>query len=368
MLHSLIINNLRNIHALQCEFHPKLTIFHGANGSGKSSILEAIHLLALGRSFRARHNKHMVQYQQPELSVSGKLLDVSRLTHTVGMIRSLDNKNTVHFDGDPVQNSSLLAQNLPLQMLEPQSFELLSGSPDARRQYIDWGVFHVEHDFYAVWRKVQRIIKQRNALLKKACRYADLAIWDKELAAQGEVLHQMRDAYVSRLVPVLNQMLQTMAPEFAHALHLKYSRGWSQQLSLREALEKHFPHDSITGYTHIGPQRATMQVLHDGQPAYQVLSKGQQKCVVCALRLGQSIIFDQEKPDTPCLFLIDDLSAELDSQNQQRFATILLELKNQVFATCINPSHLQAFTQQQPDHKMFHVEHGIIHESTTVLA
>ena len=152
MLQTLSIQNMRNIDTLHCELHPKMTIFHGANGSGKSTILEAIHLMALGRSFRSRQNKHMIQHQQPELSLIGKTTASNHLNHTIGMTRSQDNKNAVHFDGDPIANSSVLAQNLPLQLLEPQSFELLSGSPDTRRQYLDWGVFPVAPSFFDSWR------------------------------------------------------------------------------------------------------------------------------------------------------------------------------------------------------------------------
>ena len=349
---------MRNIDELHCSMHPKLTIFHGINGSGKSTILEAIHMIALGRSFRTRHNKHLIQYDTQQLAVTAKTIEANKFTHTIGLTKSINNLNCVHFDGEPISHLSLLAQHLPLQLLEPQSFELLSGSPENRRHYLDWGVFHVEHAFYDHWRKVQRIIKQRNALLKQNCSYQQIAIWDAELIQHGEILNKMREDYIERLLPQLTQMLHAMIPDAAKLLHLKYMRGWSQQLSLSAALQKHFDHDKATGYTHVGPHRATVQMQYHGHPAHLVLSKGQQKCVVCAMRLAQSIVFDEDHPNTPCLFLIDDLAAELDAQNQTRFADILMKQGNQIFATCITPGQLESFIAGEANHQMFHVEHG----------
>ncbi len=359
MLQTLSIQHTRNLTDVSCHLHPKLNIFCGANGSGKSSILEAIHLLGLSRSFRSRHNKHIIQYEQEQMVIVGKLLARNKLVHTIGLTRSQDNKNVAHLDGDVILNSSTLAQHLPLQLLEPQSFELLNGSPNTRRQFIDWGVFHVEHQFYDSWRKVQRIIKQRNAMLKQSCKLKDVAIWDQELITHGEHLDQFRLQYLDRLKPLIHNMLEKLAPNLIDSLDMKYARGWNQQISLSEALAKHFPQDSLKGYTHVGPHRATMQIIYHGQPAHLLLSKGQQKCVVCSLRLAQSVLFDQHH-DIPCLFLMDDLAAELDQTHQARVAEILLGLDNQIFATCIDPKYLCAFTDKQPEHTMFHVEHGCV--------
>lgn len=367
MLQKLTIKNVRNISEASCHFHHKLTVFQGPNGAGKSTVLEAIHLACMGRSFRSRHNKHIIQHDQNELFVVAQLLTNNQLQQKIGITKTLHNKNSAHLNGEPVVNSATLAQAMPLQLLEPQSFELLSGSPDTRRQYLDWGVFHVEHSFYPCWKNVQRIIKQRNAMLKQQTSAKEFDAWDQDLIQMGEQLHLLRSNYVEALTPILDKLLEVLAPSLANNLTFKYQRGWSAQLSLGEALAKHFQHDSATGYTHVGPHRASMQLHYQNQPAQMILSKGQQKCLVWALRLAQSQLFDQTHR-SPCLFLIDDLAAELDPHNQARFADLLLSMDNQIIATCIDPAHLKPFTDRQPDHAMFHVEHGIVNPVSSAVS
>lgn len=356
MLQKITIHALRNLNHFSETLHPKLNVICGDNGSGKSSILEAIHLLGLGRSFRARQAKHMIQHEASAYGVTGDLITPQGLTLTISIQRtrtSEGGQSTVN--GDPIQSLSELAQHLPLQLLEPQSFELLSGSPETRRQFMDWGVFHHQASFLEAWQKVQRLIKQRNAMLKQQASYHALSAWNHELVRHGQELDHMRLAYLEALQPYLENILIELIPEMQQSLRLKYHQGWSQQQSLAEALEQHFHTDSLKGYTQVGPHRASVQLTYKKQPAQHILSKGQQKCVVTALKLAQTELFHATSQQ-PCLFLLDDLAAELDHRFQSRIAKRLLKLPFQLFVTCIEKTHLQGFFETNPDHHTLQLE------------
>lgn len=351
MLQQLTIHALRNLNHFSEQLHPKLNLICGENGSGKSSILEAIYLLGLGRSFRARQAKHMIQHEASALGVTGEIKTPEGLTHNIKIKRTRNKEgNESKINDHTIASLSELAQHLPIQLLEPQSFELLSGSPETRRQFMDWGVFHHEHDFFQTWQKVQRLIKQRNAMLKQQASQSALSVWNQELVRYGQQLDLMRLTYLEAITPYLDMILSELIPEMHHAITLKYYQGWSHSQSLEEALHQHFVGDSMKGYTQVGPHRASVQLTYKKQPAQQILSKGQQKCVVTALKLAQTELFHATSQQA-CLFLLDDLAAELDHRFQARIAERLFQLPFQLFVTCIEKDHLKGFFQNTPEHQ-----------------
>ncbi len=220
---------------------------------------------------------------------------------------------------------------------------------------MDWGVFHHQIDFFETWQKVQRLIKQRNAMLKQQASESALSVWNQELVRHGQALDTMRLAYLEALTPYLESILADLIPEMHKSLTLKYHQGWSHSQTLDEALKQHFHTDSLKGYTQVGPHRASVQLTYKKQPAQLTLSKGQQKCVVTALKLAQTELFHATSQQ-PCLFLLDDLAAELDHRFQARIAERLLALPFQLFVTCIEQSHLKGFFADNPDFHSLQLE------------
>ena len=144
---SIDISNLRNLSSVQIEPDPCLNCFTGDNGAGKTSILEALAVLSKGRSFRAGQITSLIGPEQPYFQVVSKIESQSGKQHRVGMERRKDGWSARH-NGEDVSQLSDLTGLLPYVLLEPGSHTLISGPPEGRRKYLDWGVFHVKHSFY----------------------------------------------------------------------------------------------------------------------------------------------------------------------------------------------------------------------------
>lgn len=355
-LQKLSIRQLRNITSIDMQPGSGINIIHGANGSGKTSILEAIHLLGLARSFRSAHLKTLIQQGTDTTTVFGHLSN----RVNIGISRSLKGSGEIRIDGKTVKGAAPLAQQLPIQLFNPDTFRILEGSPASRRQFIDWGVFHVEHPFLGHWRLARKALQQRNALLKRGAAKEELMPWTHSFTEQSEAVDSLRAEYLERLLPHVNRVLASLLPD-AGVIRFRYERGWDPGEDLGIVLTAAVDRERRYGYTLHGFHRAELRILMDrtGQDAAEILSRGQQKLVVCALKIAQGMLLQSEN-DTGCIYLIDDLPSELDVQNRERLCKIIEQLQSQVFITCIEPESLGSPWSEDLEMRSFHVKHGRI--------
>jgi DNA replication and repair protein RecF len=345
------IRNLENIEIADCG---SVNIFTGANGSGKTSILESLFFLARARSFRSNKLNPVINHLASRCIVFGKLQNQS----TIGVMRSRNDKQLFKINGNPVNSSSQLADLLPLQLINADSFSLLEGGPRVRRQFLDWGVFHVEQDFLFYWRRIQKAIKHRNSLLRRGRMVREeLLSWDAELVLCANAVDSMRSTYIRQLKPhflyLLDALVDLEKPE------ILYRRGWADNLSLEQSLEKDWDRDLQHLLTHSGPHRADIEIRVGGKHAEDVLSRGQEKLLACALRLAQGVLLHELKGKT-CIYLVDDLPAELDKHHRKALCHQLSAMSSQVFVTATEPESLSDCWPTGPDTKWFHVEQGRI--------
>ena len=354
-LSRLQISQIRNLKSVKLEGLKRVNVFYGRNGSGKTSVLEGIHMLGMARSFRGSV-KSLVTHGEHHCTVFGAL---SPGNTTLGVQRSRSGEVKIKIAGSPVRTVAELVEYLPLQVINSDSFDLLTGSPGARRQYLDWGVFHVEHRFFEQWQRFQRGIKQRNQLLRRGKMLSEeLSAWTNKLAGSGESLNQYREAYFNLLTPRFKHIMTQLAPSL-EGLELRYRRGWDKQLSYQQALDNSVSTDLEQGYTHVGPQRADIRVSINGHLASDTLSRGQQKLVVCGLKLAQGQLM-AETGRGHCTYLVDDLPSELDREHCALVCQQLAAMKASVFITCVHKKDIEKSwpAKEQQDLAMFHVEHG----------
>lgn len=360
-INQLSVSGLRNLEPVTLDFSAKINIIYGLNGSGKSSLLEAIYFLSLARSFRSSKIQSLIQHNLDETLVFAQLQTPDANLNTakkIGIRRSRAGELEIRINEQNVKTVAQLARAIPLQLLNSDSFLLLEGAPRFRRQFLDWGVFHVEHSFHAHWSRMQTSLKQRNSWLRHAIIDSQqLAAWDREFCASSEEIDQLRQRYISQLKPVFEQTLAALIqlPE----LVISYYRGWDKHNDLQRVLKSNFERDKKLGYTQAGPQRADIRIKVAGHNATDILSRGQQKLVVCALKLAQGYLL-AEQMQQKCIYLIDDLPAELDKQHRIALSRLLEDLDCQAFITGTDKKPLIEGWQKDTPVTMFHVEHGRI--------
>ena len=344
------VTDLRCIEHAQLNVAPGLTLLWGDNGSGKTSLLEAIFLLGRGRSFRTRNTERLIQRGKNHLQVIGRVADPGGRESAVGFEASRT-ATIARIAGRSAQSLAELSQVFPVQVIEPGVHRLVEEAGYRRRRWMDWAVFHVEPQFIDTWVRYTRALKQRNAALK--IEEGQASAWDPELARLGEVIAESRRLFVSRLEPYWQEAVTALS---GLAVDLHYLRGWGQDQTLAEALASSRPRDDARHLTHAGPHRADIAIQLHGRPAREVLSRGQQKLVAVAMTLAQLRLLQDLTQTTPTL-LLDDPAAELDGGRLQRFIGEVLKLKCQLVVTSLQAESRLFGTPE----RTFRVVQGRVH-------
>lgn len=352
-LKSLEINQFRNLLSVQLEPDAGLNIITGDNAAGKTSLLEAIFYLSYGRSFRSSQIKHLISNDTDLFRLIATLDDgISRLG-----IERKTNEQKIRVNQSTVTRLSELSTLIPVIALHPDSHQLISAGPEHRRQFLDWGVFHVEHHFLGAWKKYRKALNQRNASLRSHQSYKLCSLWNTELIEHASVIENSRLSYLDQITSHMELLSHTLFPQ--HEIDISYKRGWPVDISYEDYLIQNLHRDRDKGFTQSGPHRADLKISVDGQSAQSSISRGQQKKLVCLLKIAQLIHFSNQSARR-CILLFDDLPAELDKSNQDKILSILSDLDIQLFISAITAD--QITHKFWPKHKVFHVEHGEVEE------
>lgn len=356
----LSVQGLRNLQAVDIQPGKGINLICGANASGKTSLLEALHILALARSFRTQKLTSIITSGREACQLFARITTEAGGSIPLGMSRRLDGDHEMRLNGENLRSTSELAMLLPVQVIAPSGMGLLEASPSVRRQFLDWGVFHSDQRFYSLWKQAQRLLKQRNSALKCGTINASVrASFEPGMVQVAEQLDELRKAYIEALQPLFLASLKRLVdiPD----LQVSYYRGWNRDKDLQLVLDETLERDQALGYTQRGPQRADIRFTIDGINAAERLSRGQQKLVTIALRLAQGQLLGESADGrSKCLFLVDDLAAELDWQHRQQVCQQLVELQTQVFVTAVNKAELATAWPADTDLTCFAIEQGAI--------
>ena len=355
-LSSLELSSFRNIERAQLSLASAINLIWGENGSGKTSLLESIHLLATGKSFRTSLVDPMIMDSAPESVIFAKTEEST----TIGLSKPRNQKHRLKLNNEAQKNWDEVARALPIQVLDSSSFQLLEGGPKARRRFMDWGVFHVKPQFVEQWRRSRKALANRNRLLK-AQRFdeAQMQAWDRELSLAAAQIDEARKSYMDELLPIFEAVFHELCGALADDLSIAYKSGWEEGTDLYDQLQLNRSQDIKYGSSQIGPHRADIEIKQGRRKALELLSRGQQKLLVCSLKIAQGKLLS-EVMDQQCIYLVDDLPAELDSENRGKVMTHLRGLGSQLFVTCVDRSALDLSGLEGLKVATFHVERGII--------
>ena len=350
---SLKCTDFRCIECAELDFAAGNNLIYGPNGSGKTSVLEAIAYLGRGRSFRGATTRQLVRHGQNEFVLFGR---VERAGRKIGIgVRNSAAGLEVHTNGEKRASTAALAEALPLQVIDPDVHKLVAGGPEDRRRFVDWIAFHVEHSYLELWRRFRRTLKQRNAALRRGASANDLRGWDKEMVELGLAVDNVRRRMLDHTRPAF---LATGEALLGTAIDFEYYRGWPADLSLAEAMTGAIQRDQQAGASQVGPHRADIRLKLNDRQARKMVSRGQQKLLACAMILAATEEV-QKHLEWPLLLLLDDPAAELDGASLQRLMDAVRRLGCQVIATTLEADR-ELFADKP---SLFHVEHGSIQAS-----
>ena len=349
------IRSLRILDSVKVEFSPGVNLLVGSNGSGKSSLLEAIHILGSGRSFRSHRLRDVVTYGRSSLHIVGRTLGDDGSTETIGIEHSPDGLR-IRRDGVDVKASSELATLLPTVTVTPDTHRLVTDGADLRRRIIDRLLFHVEPTYLGHYQRYRRALRQRNAAIRDDLGDEELGGWDAELATAGEQLTAQRVECLERALPAMKEIVTKLV---GLPIDIRFYRGWESAVSLAEACEHSLTSDRQRGYTQMGPHRADLRFTIAGHPLQRSLSRGEIKLFVTAVSVAQarnlaSIL------GRPPVVLVDDLASELDADSRARCLAELNATGAQLFLTAVPGHGLDG--DDTISGCLFHVEQGRIVE------
>lgn len=359
MLTHLTLSCFRNITSAELVPASKLNLILGENGSGKTSLLEAIFMLSMGRSFRSRSLKHAIQLKQRQLILFTRANDNTPIglqyDHAQGLLIRLNNA--------PLKKLSELVAYMPLQFIPANCHQFFELGPRYRRKMVDWGVFHVEHTFNLHWQSYKKILQQRNAAIRQHKPDNEITLWDKQLIIHGQKITEQRRIYLEQLTNAFLPFFEKLCPELSSVkFSLRFNRGWNKDEEYGEHLKNNLQRDRALGYSRSGPHAADWSLRIDGYDPYEMLSRGQQKLFFLALSMAQITLVSYHLADNTSLLLIDDLSSELDWNHQKTVIEAIRELPVQAFITSTNNDISTLIIGEKE--KVFHVKHGMVAASS----
>jgi DNA replication and repair protein RecF len=346
----LIVRDVRNLESIDWQPVDGLNVLVGPNGGGKTSLLEAVHLAAVGRSFRTRDTDLLIRQGCKELNVGAWFKGGDGPLRHVRLQRD-SGGSRIYVDQQPLRSASELARMVPVLALSQDGLVRFKSSRGERRAVLDWGLFHVEPSFHSAWSRYRQSLAHRNAALRT--RQPD-APWLDLMAETGEALSVARVDYVGRLQHRLDDIVRRLGLDFTITIALH--RGWREGVSLSQYWADSRDRDRVVGYTMGGPHRANLVAHVDKKLGFDHLSAGQAKLVYLAVRLAQLEHFMGRWPQAEAVVFFDDLAAELDDQHLEAVLRLLSDDRLQRFVT--SPNRLDELDVSSG--AVFHVEHGTV--------
>jgi DNA replication and repair protein RecF len=347
-LHRLHLRHFRNYRDREIVFSAPKTIILGANAQGKSNLLEAIEILSTLKSHRVSRDRDLVFSGESESKISAQ---ITRKHGSIDLALSLQTKGrrTATVNGENLKRQIDFLGILNAVEFSALDLDLVRGNPESRRNWIDSLLFQIEPVYAHILHEYQRVVKQRNSLLRQAEQRtldpAELETWNHQLISTGTKVIRRRQRIIDRLAPIA-RMWHTKISKNAEILTIDYApnivaidntpeaiyQAFIDRLNLRRVAEQSL------GNTLVGPHRDEIELTIDDTPAKAYGSQGQQRTLVLALKLAELELIEQIVGEPP-LLLLDDVLAELDLTRQDRLLSVIEDR----FQTLITTTHLGGF-------------------------
>ncbi len=323
-------------------------------------MLEAIAILSRGQSFRGARARDVIQRGMSSFEVVGVIGRDGR--QIVIGVRGAPSEVWGRINGVDAARKASLSEAFATLVFEPRSVELGVGPPEVRRRVLDWGCFYHDPAFYPVWGHYARVLRQRNAWLRRfgsghSTATDELKVWDQELSAAAAKLTDIRRRYAGLLATILEE--RKGDARISDRWSVAFRQGWPEGVTLGEVLAGQRAGDLKAGYTRYGAHRADVVFRLNDELDASAASRGQLRTLAVQVLVAQTALFRSVHGVAPTL-LVDDLGAELDDRRLNQAIRWLLASEAQVFVTSAQP--MRRLAMDGAVTRMFHVEQGRVTE------
>jgi DNA replication and repair protein RecF len=341
IIRNLKIHYLRSFKYLDINLNPDVNFIVGLNGSGKTTFLEAIYLLSTGHSFKTRDVSPLITYDFNQLTIHARFTS----DNTISISKQYKKPTLAKINHQPCSSAAELSKKMPVLLYYPTSFETIDAGPSARREMMNWGMFHVKHEFHPLWKQYKRALKQRNLALLNSKTRQDMLAWDKPLVEIAESLHLIREEYFKLWLEVFEYEQNKIG---IANITLDYEKGWDRKKQYRNyisVLDANYEQDKYKKNTQYGPHQADIIIHQDNKKAKQHLSRGQQKVLILILKCSQTKMMPEN-----CIYLFDDVKAELDQYNYEKIIEYIIELSGQKIITSLEKKEIEMYENKSTFH------------------
>jgi DNA replication and repair protein RecF len=356
-IRTLRLTNFRNFGDITVEFGERRNVILGGNAEGKTNVLDAVHILGVGRSHRERREANLVKFGEEFYRIEG-VFDQKGVKTVIEVAFGAEGKR-IRINGKEARGSDLIGLAAVV-ITCPDDIGLVKGSPLGRRRFIDIAMCQMNRGYLRDLQQYYRVLAQRNMLFRKGGESRagrDAAVWDKGLVDAGEKVVGERVEFLKMLSPMVKADYNTISGELVEISVAYQPRGYRIEGTrgiadgLRAAMEKNRENEAARGYSLVGPHVDDFSFLIGGRDMRQFGSEGEQRTAVLALRCAEARAIE-ERLEKPPIVLLDDVFAELD-ENRSAALISLIARFDQIILTASRSSPLGAENVRR-----IHVERG----------
>jgi len=346
------VKNFRNHANTKLEFSKGVNILVGDNAQGKTNLLEAIYLTCVGRGWRTRKDKEMINFAAEHATVkTATAKNFGDINVEVNIPKQ--NKKTIKINNIPIQKMGELMGQVNCVFFSPDELRLIKEAPSDRRRFLDIDISQIDKTYFYSLLRYHKILAQRNALLKSGSNddiSSGLEIWDKELAKAGAYIIKKRIEFLELLKPITERIHSALASN-KESIELTYEKSIESidENSFLKALEKSKNNDLRLRTTTVGPHRDDIYISINTKDVRHFASQGQQRTVALSLKLAELELFKELTGETPIL-LLDDVLSELDDNRQAKLLEAIKNCQSIITATSLPKDFI--------DIKIFNIHNG----------
>ncbi len=348
------LRDFRNFETVDQNLPGGICVFWGDNGQGKTNLLEAVYLLATLKSFRGARSSQLIRRGREVASIDAKLV-VRSLPRDCRM--TIDGKGKrLRLDGKDPRGLPNWFEHIKAVSFVPSDLRMVDGPPEGRRDFLDRAAFTLDPGYLEIARKYRAALKNKNALLREARKRGravdehQLAAWNDELISAGAWVVYRRTALLRDFAPVFRELHEGITGAAKGRAEFRYRSCVGAEAVdaglegidkvLRARVEVARPSEIRQGHATVGPHRDDWELFVGGEPLRSFGSQGQIRSAALSLRVGQLVLARRRSSVCP-LFLLDDVSSELDPQRNEQLMRLLLELEAQVLITTTDRTNLR---------------------------